>query len=65
MVIVSERAKRLLYDLLRDISVQLTSHRLRNSVAEVLHDYRDTFDELLIALGSGMPPNLVNRFLLS
>jgi hypothetical protein len=65
LTLVSERARRLLYDLLRDISAQLTSRRLRNSVAEVLHDYRDSFDELMVALGTGMPPDLVNRFLLS
>jgi hypothetical protein len=38
LVIVSGRAKRLLYDLLRDLSAQLTTRRLRNSVAEVLRD---------------------------
>jgi hypothetical protein len=65
LAVVSERSKRLLYDLLRDISAQLTAHRLRNSVAEVLHDYRDTFDELLIELGAGLPSDFVNRFLLS
>ena len=49
--VVSQRAKARLYDLLRDISGQLTSRRLRNSVGEVLQDYRDTFDELLADLG--------------
>jgi hypothetical protein len=33
--------------------------------AKSLNDYRDTFDELLTDLGSGMPPDFVNRFLLS
>jgi hypothetical protein len=63
--LVSERAKRLLYDLLRDISAQLATGRLRNSVSEVLHDFRDTFDDLLTDLGMAMPLDLVNRILLS
>jgi hypothetical protein len=49
--VVSQRAKARLYDLLRDISGQLTVNRLNNSVGEVLQDYRDTFDELLVDLG--------------
>jgi len=49
--VVSQRAKARLYDLLRDISSQLTVQRLDNSVGEVLQDYRDTFDELLVDLG--------------
>ena len=40
-------------DLLRDISGQLTGRRLINSVGEVLQDFRDTFDELLVDLGQG------------
>jgi hypothetical protein len=49
--VVSQRAKARLYDLLRDISSQLTVKRLNNSVGEILQDYRDTFDELLADLG--------------
>lgn len=49
--VVSRRARSRLYDLLRDISGQLTTKRLRNSVDEVLHDYRDTFEELQSDLG--------------
>ena len=67
LVILSNRAKRLLYDLLRDIVFQTGSQRLVSSVGEVLHDFRDTFDELLRDLGSSakMPQNLVDRILLS
>jgi hypothetical protein len=63
--VVSERARRLLYDLLRDISAQLATGRLRNSVSEVLTDYRDTFDDLLTDLGTAMPPDLVDRVMLA
>jgi hypothetical protein len=63
--VVSERARRLLYDLLRDISAQLATGRLRNSVSEVLTDYRDTFDDLLTDLGTAMPPDFVDRIMLA
>ncbi|TWU55989.1 hypothetical protein [Rubripirellula reticaptiva] len=53
LTVVSDRAKNRLYDLLRDLSVQLTAERIDGSVDEVLIDYRDTFDELLDELGSG------------
>jgi len=67
LVVVSERAKIRLYDLLRDISAQLTSERLVGSVDEVLTDYRDTFHELLADLGAGgvSASMLVNRLMLS
>jgi hypothetical protein len=51
LVVVSNRAKRLLYDLLRDLAAQLTTKRLYATVAKVLHDFRDTFEELLRDLG--------------
>jgi hypothetical protein len=38
---------------------------LRNSVSEVLHDYRDTFNDLLTDLGTARSADLVNRILLS
>ena len=65
--IVAERARDRLYDLLRDISSQLTTQRLRNSVGEVLQDYRDTFDELLSDLGQNRVnvKSLANRITLS
>ena len=65
--VVSERAKARLYDLLRDLSGQLTKERLRISVDEVLNDYRDTFDELLMDLGAGklQADTLINRLVLS
>lgn len=53
LTVVSDRAKNRLYDLLRDLSVQLNSERIDGSVDEVLIDYRDTFDELLDKLGKG------------
>lgn len=65
--VVSQRAKARLYDLLRDISGQLTVGRLNNSVGEVLQDYRDTFDELLSDLGQNKVDAraLANRLALS
>ncbi len=47
----SRGAKARLYDLLRDLSGQLTAKRLHNSAEEVLRDYKDTFEELLADLG--------------
>jgi hypothetical protein len=65
--VVSRRAKSRLYDLLRDISGQLTGKRLNNSVGEVLQDFRDTFDELLTDLGQNKvhPRALAQRMALS
>ena len=65
--VVAERAKARLYDLLRDLSGQLTTKRLHNSVGEVLRDYTDTFEELLSDLGKGAidAPDLANRLTLS
>ena len=67
LVILSSRAKRLLYDLLRDLVFQMGGKRLLGSVGEVLHDFRDTFDELLHDLGSSdkLPQTVVDRILLS
>ena len=56
LAVVRDRAKNRLYDLLRDISAQLTSDRIKSSVDEVLLDYRDTYDELLDELGRGPIP---------
>ncbi len=43
------------------------SKRLLTSVGEVLHDFRDTFDEISHDLGScaKIPENFVDRILLS
>lgn len=67
LVVVSDRARARLYDLLRDLSSQLMSRRLDRSVGAVLGDYRDTFDELLTDLGSAhtVPGNFINRIMLS
>jgi hypothetical protein len=64
---ISERAKRRLYDLIGDLSAQLATRRIRNSVPEVLNDYKDTFRELLHDLGSqpSLPDNFADRILLA
>lgn len=67
LVVLSTRAKRLLYDLLRDLAFQMGGKRLHSDVGEVLHDFRDTFDEMLADLGQSdqLPQNFTDRVLLA
>lgn len=65
--LVAKRAEARLYDLLRDLSGQLSVNRIDNSVPEVFRDFRDTFDELLVDLGQNkvVGAALINRITLS